>query len=203
MIVKKAEFLKSATDYRDCPKADLPEYAFIGRSNVGKSSLLNMLTGRSKLAKVSATPGKTQLINHFQINDSWYLVDLPGYGFAKVSKDQREKWDKMIQDYLNHRENLICVFVLVDSRLEPQASDLQFMEWLANSGIPFVMVFTKEDKQTRNKTMSLIGRYKKVMEENWEEIPQFFITSAEKGTGKDEILKFIEELNVEFRQKSE
>lgn len=198
MKIKNAIFLKSATDYRKCPNPTLPEYAFIGRSNVGKSSLINKLTGSSHLAKTSSKPGKTQLINHFLINNEWYLVDLPGYGFAKVSKTIREEWDKMIQQYLKKRENLQCVFVLIDSRIEPQDSDLQFMEWLGISGIAFAMVFTKADKQTKNKTLSLIKEYKIKMSEIWEEIPPYFITSAETGEGRDEILKFIEEINVNF-----
>jgi GTP-binding protein len=200
MNIKKAIFLKSATDYRECPKPDKPEYAFIGRSNVGKSSLINMLTGNSSLAKTSSRPGKTQLINHFLINDHWYLVDLPGYGFAKVSRVEREKWDKMIKDYLKSRENLMGVFVLIDSRIDPQKQDLDFLEWLGILGIPFVIAFTKSDKQTKNKTLSLISQYKKEMSRNWEEFPHYFITSAEKGIGKEEILKFIEGVNVSFRK---
>jgi GTP-binding protein len=196
--IKNAIFLKSTTDYLNCPNPTLPEYAFIGRSNVGKSSLINTLTGSAKLAKTSSTPGKTQLINHFLINEEWYLVDLPGYGFAKIGKETRKKWDKMIQDYLKYRENLQCVLVLIDSRIKPQASDLKFMEWLAISGIPFVMVFTKEDKQTRTKTLDLVKQYKKEMEQFWEEIPQCFITSSETREGKEEILRFIEEINVNF-----
>jgi len=202
MTIKKAIFLKSATNYEQCPQPNLPEYAFIGRSNVGKSSLINMLTGQKALAHTSAKPGKTQLINHFFINDQWYLVDLPGYGFAKASKESREKWDKMIKDYLQYRENLQCVFLLIDSRIEAQKSDLQFMEWMAISGIPFVLVFTKTDKQSKSKTLSLLAQYKKVMEEQWEELPQLFITSSENGVGKEDILKFIEGLNVDFKQKS-
>src|SRR5438045_6248567 len=148
MIIRSASYLISSPDFKQCPKADRPEYAFIGRSNVGKSSLINMLTGRTSLAKTSVKPGKTQLINHFMINDQWYLVDLPGYGWAKVSRDSREKWDVMIREYLKERENLMCIFLLIDSRLEPQQIDLDFMQWMGNSGIPFVIVFTKADKQT-------------------------------------------------------
>lgn len=198
MKIKKAVFLKSTTEYKKCPPPILPEYAFIGRSNVGKSSLINMLTGYGHLAKTSAKPGKTQLINHFIVNDDWYLVDLPGYGYAKVGKQLRAKWDNMIQDYLKNRENLQCVFVLIDSRLEPQPLDLEFMEWLAISGIPFAMIFTKADKQTRNKTLQLVQQYKKRMTEHWEEIPVYFITSSETGDGRDEILKFIDGINVNF-----
>ena len=197
--IKKSVFLKSTTDYLDCPAATLPEYAFIGRSNVGKSSLINSLTESSKLAKTSSTPGKTQLINHFIINDAWYLVDLPGYGFAKVGKETRQKWDKMIQNYLKNRENLQCVMVLIDSRIKPQASDLDFMEWLAVSGIPFVMVFTKADKQTKTKTIGLVNQYKKEMEQLWEELPEYFVTSSETGEGRQEILKFIEKINLDFK----
>jgi GTP-binding protein len=199
MKIKKSIFLKSTTDYKKCPVPDLPEYAFIGRSNVGKSSLINMLTGNSKLAKTSSTPGKTQLINHFLINDEWYLVDLPGYGWARITRTIREGWHKMIKDYLKNRENLQCVFVLIDSRLKPQQSDLDFMEELANSGIAFVMVFTKADKQTETKTISLIDQYKKKMSEQWEELPLYFISSSETGKGKEEILKFIEKINVDFK----
>jgi GTP-binding protein len=197
MKIKKAIFLKSTTDYRKCPNPNMPEYAFIGRSNVGKSSLINMLTA-TRIAKTSAKPGKTQLINHFLVNDEWYLVDLPGYGFAKASKQKREEWDKMIHNYLKNRENLQCVFVLIDSRIPPQASDLKFMEWLCISGIAFAMIFTKSDKQTHIKTLGLIKEYKKEMDEYWEEIPSYFISSSETGLGKDEILKFIEEINVNF-----
>jgi GTP-binding protein len=201
MKIKKAAFLKSAPDYRQCPPPNLPEYAFIGRSNVGKSSLINMLVENSHLAKTSGKPGKTQLINHFGINDEWYLVDLPGYGFAKVSKSMRDQFDKMIQEYLKNRENLLCVLVLIDSRIPPQDIDLEFMQWLGISGIPFVMVFTKADKQTNNKTLGLVSQYKVKMNEYWEEIPQYFITSTETGLGKDELLKFIEEVNVNFTPK--
>jgi GTP-binding protein len=203
MIIRKAVFVISNRDYLKCPKADRPEYAFIGRSNVGKSSLINMLVSNSSLAKTSGKPGKTQLINHFSINDSWYLVDLPGYGFAKVSRDTREQWDNMIKNYLKNRENLQCVFILVDSRLDPQVSDLELMEWMAISGIPFVLIFTKVDKQSKSKTLGLIARYKKELEEQWEEFPIYFVSSAETGQGREEILKFIEDLNVQYKQKKE
>ncbi|MBX9852378.1 MAG: ribosome biogenesis GTP-binding protein YihA/YsxC [Cytophagaceae bacterium] len=200
MKIKKANFIKSVTDYKQCPSPDLPEYAFIGRSNVGKSSLINMLTNHSNLARISAKPGKTQVINHFLINDEWYLVDLPGYGFAKVSRDLRKQWDKMIQEYLKNRMSIQSVFLLVDSRIEPQDSDLKMMEWMAVSGIPFVIVFTKADKISKNKIQTFIGTYKKQMKDTWEELPSYFITSSETGEGKDEILKFIHNLNVSFRQ---
>jgi len=198
MIIKKAEFIKSATHYKDCPPANMPEYAFLGRSNVGKSSLINMITGYSKLAKTSSTPGKTQLINHFLINDSWYLADLPGFGFAKVSKKLRANWEKMIQNYLLHRENLICTFLLVDSRHEPQKNDLQNMEWFATKGLPFVVVFTKSDKLGATSLQANLSNYKKILSESWEPLPEILLTSAEKGTGKDEILGFIDKYNKEI-----
>jgi GTP-binding protein len=198
MKITKSEFITSNTDYRQCPKPDKPEYAFIGRSNVGKSSLINMLTGRSSLAKTSVKPGKTQLINHFMINNQWYLVDLPGYGWAKTSRESREKWDIMIREYLKERENLMCVFLLIDSRLEPQKIDLEFMEWLGNSGIAFVIVFTKADKQSVTKTNILITAYKNTLLETWEELPDSFITSSVEGDGKNQVLDFIEKLNEDF-----
>jgi GTP-binding protein len=201
MKINKSEFITSNTDYKKCPKPDKPEYAFIGRSNVGKSSLINMLTGRNSLAKTSVKPGKTQLINHFLINNEWYLVDLPGYGWAKASRESREKWDMMIREYLKERENLMCIFLLIDSRLEPQQIDLDFMQWMGNSGIPFVIVFTKADKQSVSKTNILISAYKKTLLETWEELPQTFITSSVEEEGKTEVLSFIEKLNGEFRSK--
>jgi GTP-binding protein len=199
MKINFAEFVVSNTDYQKCPNPDKPEYAFIGRSNVGKSSLINMVTGKSKLAKTSEVPGKTQLINHYLINKEWYLVDLPGYGWARVSKESRAKWEKMIKEYLGKRENLECVLILIDSRLDAQAIDLEFMEWMGISGIPFVIVFTKADKQSSTKTKSLIDTYKKKLLENWEEIPPYFITSSAKEQGKEEILNFIDKLNSKFR----
>jgi GTP-binding protein len=198
MKINKSEFITSNTDYKKCPKPDRPEYAFIGRSNVGKSSLINMLTGRASLAKTSVKPGKTQLINHFMINNEWYLVDLPGYGWAKASRESRQEWDIMIREYLRERENLMCIFLLIDSRLEPQQIDLDFMQWLGNSGIPFVIVFTKADKQSVSKTNILIAAYKKTLLESWEELPDSFITSSVEGAGKTEMLSFIEKLNGEF-----
>ncbi|MFL5729271.1 MAG: ribosome biogenesis GTP-binding protein YihA/YsxC [Cytophagaceae bacterium] len=198
MKINKAAFITSNTDYKKCPPPDRPEYAFIGRSNVGKSSLINMLTGRNSLAKTSVKPGKTQLINHFIINEEWYLVDLPGYGWAKTSKENKAKWDIMIREYLRERENLLCIFLLIDSRLEPQKIDLEFMEWMANSGIPFVIVFTKADKQSVTKTKSLISAYKSTLLESWEELPQSFITSSAEGLGREEILEFVEKLNKGF-----
>jgi len=195
MLVRDARFLTSNSRADLCPAPSLPEYAFIGRSNVGKSSLINMLTGRNGLAKTSASPGKTQLINHFVINDDWFLVDLPGYGYAKVSKVSRAEWAKMINYYLRHRSNLMCVCVLIDSRHSPQGADLEFMEKLGTEGVPFVMVFTKTDKQSAARTHELIQLYLKKMSETWDELPRYFITSAETGAGRDELLGFIADVN--------
>lgn len=201
MLIKTADFLQSASDYKGCPKPIMPEYAFIGRSNVGKSSLINMLTGRNSLAKTSQTPGKTQLINHFQINGNWFLVDLPGYGYAKVSKDKRSGFKGLIYNYLEYRENLECTFVLIDSRLEPQKIDLEFIEWMATKGLPFVMVFTKADKLSKTAYDSNIAKYNKILKENWEELPPQFHTSAETGRGKDEVLQVIAETNVLVKER--
>lgn len=198
MPILKAEFLISSPDYRKCPEPIKPEYAFIGRSNVGKSSLINMITNNKKLAKTSASPGKTQLINHFTINDKWYLVDLPGYGYAKTSKTNRNKWHKMISDYLTHRQNLMCTFVLIDSRIPPQANDIEFINNLGQMQIPFVIVFTKKDKVSGTKLNELVESYKKVLSETWEEFPTCFYSSAEKKLGKEEIIEFIEISNKEF-----
>lgn len=195
MIIKEAEFVISSTDIDKCPKSKLPEYAFIGRSNVGKSSLINMLTGRNYLAKVSVKPGKTRVINHFLINKEWYLVDLPGYGFAHVSKVDRQKWEQFIRKFLLHRENLYCIFVLIDSRLEPQKIDLDFMQWLGEKEIPFVIVFTKTDKLSKIKLGQFEMDYAEKLMETWVETPGMFITSSETGLGKDEILDFIERVN--------
>lgn len=196
MIIKTADYTMSFVDWRDCPDTNLPEYAFIGRSNVGKSSLINMLTGRNKLAKVSNTPGKTQCINFFLINDNWNLVDLPGYGFAKIAKKSRDKWMDMTKAYLRNRKNLVFVFQLIDSRIPPQKIDLEFMEWMAENGVPFVIAFTKNDKQV--KYQPNIAEVEKEILKSWEELPLTFITSAEKGLGRDEILSFIDEMNKEF-----
>lgn len=198
MQINKSEFLESNTDYNLCPRQNKPEYAFIGRSNVGKSSLINMLSNNSRLAKVSSKPGKTRLINHFLINDQWYLVDLPGYGWAKVAKTEREQWDKMIKDYLQYRQNLLCVFVLIDSRIEPQQIDLQFLEWLGTHDVPFVMIFTKTDKQTYSKILQTVNNYKKKLLETWDELPTIFTSSSVLQTGKKEILEFIDDLNQKF-----
>ena len=199
MKIKSADFVISNTDIDKCPKERIPEYAFIGRSNVGKSSLINMLTGRKSLAKTSGKPGKTQLINHFKINDNWFLVDLPGYGYAKVSKKKRSIFAKFIYEYLEKRENLICTFVLVDSRHEPQKIDMLFMEWLGQNQIPFVIVFTKMDKLSSSKLNKNITKYKTEMLKTWEDIPQTFRSSAESGLGKAEILKFIEQTNTSVK----
>jgi GTP-binding protein len=199
MIIREAKFLMSNSRVDQCPPPVLPEYAFIGRSNVGKSSLINMLTGQKGLAKTSSLPGKTQLINHFLINDAWYLVDLPGYGYAKVSKDSRAAWLKMINYYMRHRENLACVFVLIDSRHEPQAVDLEFMEMLGTEGVPFVMVFTKTDKLSSSRAQQNVVK----MGESWDELPRHFITSAEEKTGREEVLTFIEEINRQLAQPAE
>tara|TARA_B100001059_G_C17809303_1_gene571247 strand:- start:44 stop:652 length:609 start_codon:yes stop_codon:yes gene_type:complete len=201
MKINSAEFVISNTDIKKCPKERIPEYAFIGRSNVGKSSLINMLTSRKSLAKTSGKPGKTQLINHFKINDNWFLVDLPGYGYAKVSKKDRSIFAKFIYDYLEKRENLICTFVLVDSRHEPQKIDLLFMEWLGQKGIPFVIVFTKMDKLSSSQLNKNLSKYKTKMLETWEELPQSFMSSAESKLGKMEILKFIDTTNETVKEK--
>ncbi|WP_347158322.1 ribosome biogenesis GTP-binding protein YihA/YsxC [Pontibacter chitinilyticus] len=200
MIIKEAKFLMSNTKVELCPTPNKPEYAFIGRSNVGKSSLINMLTEQKGLAKTSASPGKTQLINHFLINDAWYLVDLPGYGYAKVSKGSREEWRRMINYYMQHRENLTCVFVLIDSRHKPQAQDLEFMEYLGKTGVPFVLVFTKTDKQSSVKTDSTLAAYKRRLLETWEELPPIFLTSSTSRRGRDEILEYIAEINAQMQQ---
>ncbi len=199
MKIKSADFVISNTDIDKCPKERIPEYAFIGRSNVGKSSLINMLTGRKSLAKTSGKPGKTQLINHFKINDNWFLVDLPGYGYAKVSKKNRSIFAKFIYEYLEKRENLICTFVLVDSRHEPQKIDMLFMEWLGQNQIPFVIIFTKMDKLSSSQLNKNITKYKTEMLKRWEDIPQTFRSSAESGLGKAEILKFIEQTNTSVK----
>lgn len=195
MIVKEAEFIISSTDVAKCPKTVLPEYAFIGRSNVGKSSMINMITGNGSLAKVSGKPGKTRLINHFLINKEWYLVDLPGYGYAHASKTDRDKWEKFIRKYLSSRKNLYCIFLLIDSRVEPQKNDLSFMEWLGEYQIPFVLVFTKTDKLNKVEFESFRSNYSEKLLESWEELPTMFVTSSQTGLGKEEILDFIEHVN--------
>jgi GTP-binding protein len=197
--IVSAEFVMSNTKVSQCPEPNLPEYAFIGRSNVGKSSLINMLTGRKSLAKTSSTPGKTQLINHFIINNTWYLVDLPGYGFAKISKSTRDKWEIMIRDYLRQRSNLMYTCVLIDSRLEPQQNDLNFIEWLSQSQIPICLIFTKADKLSPNKVQSNVAAFIRALKATWEEVPPYFVSSAETGRGKDEILDFIDQWNSQFQ----
>jgi GTP-binding protein len=191
MQIKSAEFVVSNTDPSLCPVSDQPEFAFIGRSNVGKSSLINMLMGTKNLAKTSSEPGKTRLINHFIVNKQWFLVDLPGYGYAKVLRSSREKWIKFIRKYILERENLYCVMVLLDIRLEPQQNDLDFMNWLGENEIPFVMVFTKSDKLGRDAVSKNRSAYEEEMLKTWEELPPIFVTSAEKSSGKEELLDFI------------
>ena len=200
MEITSASFTISNTDYKKCPEPNKPEYAFIGRSNVGKSSLINMLVNRNALAKTSGRPGKTQLINHFLINKEWYIADLPGYGYAKVSKTSRAKFHSFTVDYLIFRPNLQCVFVLIDSRIPPQKIDLDFMEFCGVKGIPFVMCFTKTDKLNPTKMKKAINDYKKKMFETWEEIPQIFISSAVNENGQEDILNFIEGLNQTYTQ---
>jgi len=197
MKINTADFVISNTDVSKCPKEQLPEYAFIGRSNVGKSSLINMITNNSKLAKTSGKPGKTQLINHFKINNNWFLVDLPGYGYAQVSKSKRQTFQTFIKDYFLQREQLICSFVLVDSRHEPQKVDLEFMQFLGENSIPFCIVFTKSDKLKLSQLNRNIKIYnKKLTQTIWEEMPPHFITSATDKSGKEELLQFIDDLNI-------
>ena len=203
MEIKSAEFVISNSRADMCPKSDLPEYAFIGRSNVGKSSLINMLTKNSKLAMTSSTPGKTLLINHFLINKQWHLVDLPGYGYAQRGKKMMEKIQKLIEYYVLEREEMTCLFVLVDSRLKPQKIDLEFMEWLGENGVPFGIIFTKADKQTVNKTKQNVEFYLNTLREQWEELPPYFVSSSEKGTGRDEILDYIDSINKSLKAEKE
>jgi GTP-binding protein len=198
MIVKSAEFICSNTQISKLPPPVKPEYAFIGRSNVGKSSLINTLTAKKGLAKTSQTPGKTQLINHFLINENWYIVDLPGYGYARASKTNKANWNKFIHTYLDKRESLQCVMVLIDSRLEPQKIDVEFCNWLGEKGLSFVLVFTKADKQSSVKTDQNIAKFRKAMLATFDEVPQFFITSSETQLGRDEILAFISNINQHF-----
>ena len=198
MIINSASYVTSNTDYRQCPPPILPEYAFIGRSNVGKSSLINMLTQRKGLAKTSQTPGKTQLINHFLVDNAWYLVDLPGYGYAKISKTERAKWEHMIYEYLRFRPNLVCTFVLVDSRHPPQKVDMEFIEQLGEEGIPFHLIFTKADKVKNHLLPDQIARYQEQLLETWEELPLSFVTSAEKSQGREPLLETIQTYNSAF-----
>ena len=196
MFISKAEFVKSSPTLKECPSSDLPEYAFIGRSNVGKSSLINMLCMNGGLAKTSATPGKTRLINHYRINDSWYLVDLPGYGYAKVSKNMRKDFDKTLFNYLSKRENLYCVFVLIDSRIPPQANDMEFINRLGELQIPFAIVFTKTDKTTQKQLNDNIKMFKNEMLKTWDALPSCFYTSSTTKRGREEILEFISSLTT-------
>jgi len=200
MIIKSADFVSSSASVVQCPKDQLPEYAFIGRSNVGKSSLINMLVGRRKLAKTSATPGKTRLINHFRINDNWFLADLPGYGYAKVSKKDRAGFAKLIEQYAQLRTNLVCFFVLVDARIPPQQLDLDFIEWLGDSRLPFVIVLTKTDKVSQKDKSNNLKLLKQELSESWDELPLIFETSAVKATGRNEILGFIGDTNARLTQ---
>lgn len=194
MKINTSEYIQSCERYQQCPDTHLPEFAFIGRSNVGKSSLINMLTGRKKLAKTSATPGKTQTINHFLINKQWHLVDLPGYGWAQVSKSKRKGWSRMIEDYLLQRPQLVNLFVLIDSRIPPQAIDLEFIDWLGMSQIPFAIIFTKTDKQTINKTQQSVAVFKRDLQQTWDELPPLFMSSAVARSGKEHILEYIEQI---------
>ena len=198
MKIKTATFTVSNSDHKLAPTDGRPEFAFIGRSNVGKSSLINMLTDVKKLAKTSSTPGKTQLINHFEINNEWYLVDLPGYGFAKASKTSRAQWEKFIAEYLLQRDTLLNIFVLIDSRIEPQQIDLEFMGWCGEKGLPFAIIFTKADKLTANKQAQNVAFYKKEMLKNWEELPPIFLTSSESKKGRDEVLEYVDEILKSF-----
>jgi len=195
MQINSAEFVVSNSDVSKCPKSKLPEYAFIGRSNVGKSSLINMLTKRKSLAKTSGRPGKTQLINHFLINKDWHLVDLPGYGYARVSKKAKKTFQKFITDYFLNRPQMVCAFVLVDSRHEPQKIDLEFMQWLGEQGLPFAIIFTKADKLKPNALDKNIEVYASTLLETWQDLPPYFITSSSKELGRDEVLTYIEEIN--------
>lgn len=195
MVIKTAEFVKSSGKWQECPEGNIPEYAFIGRSNVGKSSLINGMLNRKDLAKTSGTPGKTQLINHFIINESWYLTDLPGYGYAKVSKVMRRDFEKLINNYILNRNNLVNLFVLVDSRHSPQNIDLEFIQWCGESGVPFSIVFTKADKLKPNILIKNVEDYKVELHKTWEDLPEIYVTSGEKKTGTQEILSFIQKTN--------
>lgn len=201
MNIKSANFVISNTDYKLCPQDGKPEYAFIGRSNVGKSSLINMITNRKGLAMTSSKPGKTMLINHFDINEEWYIVDLPGYGYARRSKDSREQLQILIEDYILEREALTALFVLVDSRHKPQQIDLEFMQWLGESGIPFSIVFTKGDKQGPVKLKQNVDEYKQELLKAWEELPPIFVTSSEKRVGGEELLSYIHSINESLKKK--
>jgi len=194
-MIKQSAFIGSFTKISQCPSDALPEYAFIGRSNVGKSSLINMITRRKKLAKVSHTPGKTKTLNYFRIDDAWYLVDLPGYGYAKVSKTDRKSWGKMIRSYLANRTTLSCVFVLIDSRVPPQKLDLEFISWLGESQIPFMLIFTKVDKLKANALSSNVAAFNRELSKEWDELPEHLLTSSVSGQGRDELLQLISGIN--------
>lgn len=195
-ILKDIKFIKSSPDIKSCPESNLPEYAFVGRSNVGKSSLINLITGQKRLAKTSSLPGKTRLINHFLIDNSWYLVDLPGYGYARVTKTERGKFLKIIRDFLIQRKSLACLFLLIDSRLAPQKSDLLFIRWLGEKQVPFALCFTKTDKLKKRQLDKSFQLYHKTLLEEWDSLPPVFFTSTENGQGKEEILQFIEQTNA-------
>lgn len=198
MQIKTITYLQSVVDWKKCPTPSLPEYAFIGRSNVGKSSLINMIANNNKLAKISSTPGKTQTINHFLVNSDWYLVDLPGFGYAKISKTMREKWIIMIHDYITHRENLQLIFILIDSRLEPQKNDLEFINKMGDLFVPFALIFTKSDKLSATQIARNVDLFKKTLSETWDELPPIFVSSSETGFGKEDILDFIESVNKQY-----
>lgn len=199
MDIRNASFLISNTTFKKCPMDGRPEFAFIGRSNVGKSSLINMITGKKKLAKTSSTPGKTQLINHFEINEDWYLVDLPGYGYAKASKKSRHSWEIFITEYLLHRESLMTTFVLIDARLPPQKIDLEFMNWCGEKGIPFSLVFTKTDKLSSSALQKNLSHYRKELLKFWTELPPVFVTSSESKFGRESLLNYIDEILKAFK----
>jgi GTP-binding protein len=200
MVISSADFLISNTTFKKCPEDEKHEFAFIGRSNVGKSSLINMLTGKKKLAKTSSTPGKTQLINHFVINENWYLVDLPGYGYAKASKKSRNNWEQFISEYLLHRKNLLTTFVLIDARLEPQKIDLEFMNWCGGKGIPFSIIFTKSDKLSSSALQKNLSFYRKELLKYWEELPPVFISSSQSKLGRESVLNYLNEILDAFSQ---
>ncbi|MFN3404027.1 MAG: ribosome biogenesis GTP-binding protein YihA/YsxC [Cytophagaceae bacterium] len=202
MNITKSSFITSKKNYKESPAPDKFEIAFIGRSNVGKSSLINMLAGHKGLAKTSSRPGKTQLINHFLINNEMYWVDLPGYGWARVSKENRENWEKMVKDYILYRENLYCLFVLIDSRLEPQKIDIDFINWLGEKGVPFAIVYTKADKLSRSQTLASTQRFNKELSKFWQELPVTFVTSSETGEGKNELLDYIQEIFENYREQN-
>jgi GTP-binding protein len=192
MIIRSVRFLSGSPDLKGCPRDSRPEFAFIGRSNVGKSSLINLLASQKNLARISSDPGKTRMINHFLVNETFFIVDLPGYGYAKVSKSIREKFQGMINNYIQKRENLYCLFVLIDSRLEPQSSDIQFINWLGENSVPFSIVFTKTDKITPSVLVKNTAKFKEVLLQQWDELPDIFITSSEKRKGRDELLQYME-----------